>query len=225
MMISKVSNNQKFNKTDFNPKASNQVSFGLKSNLLSDETNVLLGKVIDKFNKKNEQFADVLRKSRIKFEKKNGVKIEMPEQLNLISSFATGKKSIMNLETPLSKGIKIRFSNLYGYKGEYASVEKIGKSNNSSQHIKYEIGDDWLDIISDDKSKNIVYTTSQMPEYQECMFKDIPIEKTSNPAVFSDIQKIDKDIADSLMQFLNKRQNIFSRIINSLKNQKNGEML
>ena len=68
----------------------NSVSFGMKSNLLTPETNFLLEKVINKFNKKNELFSDVLIKSRKKFGKKQGVVINMPEKINDISSFKTG---------------------------------------------------------------------------------------------------------------------------------------
>jgi len=208
MLVSKINSSQQSNSY----KPFKEVSFGMNSNLLSHDTNILLEKVVNKFNKKNELFADTLLKTRSRFEKRQGAIIEMPDKINEISSFKTGLKSSIKLEVPASKGVKLRFSDSKGYKGDYVSIEKIMTGPNGNQETKYEISDDWIDIICDDKKKNITYTTSQLPEYQRKMFQGTKVESFINPQVHLDIQKVDQDIAECLNQLIKGDKGLLNRL-------------
>jgi len=208
MLVSKINSSLQSN----HYKSVKEVSFGMNSNLLSHDTNILLEKVVNKFNKKNELFADALLKTRIRFEKRQGAIIEMPDNINEISSFKTGLKSSIKLEVPFSKGGKLRFSDSKGYKGNYVSIEKIMAGPNSNHEIKYEISDNWIEISCDDKKKNVTYTTSQLPEYQHKMFKGTKVESFINPQVHADIQKADQDIAECLNQLMNGDKGLLNRL-------------
>ena len=217
MIVSKVqqiNNTKKSNSQN----AINPIAFGLNSKLLCNDTNILLDKVIAKYNKKTQLFSDTLQTTQKKLEKRQGVSIDMPNAIGVLSSFKTGLRATLKLEVPLPNGVKLRFSNDKGYKGEYASLEKIIAGANGEEHIKYEISDSWIDVIHDDKKRNIVYTESQLPGYQQVIFKGMSIESLSNPKVYADIQKVDEEIAEYLKPFIQDKKSVFFKLLGLLKN-------